>query len=382
MNVAVKATYSSAKVWLPAAAIISLLALKILASQLYTTSIGRVPAMLEEVMRSRTLLYFWSPSGYYEDLFNANRTSREQILFGSTTFVRDAFRLRRLRPNLANVTDWKATETPVNQFGYIGPNWSMIKPLNTRRVAVLGDSVPEGYGVNMDQGFIYLLADRLNAMSASQGGSQRFEFLNFSVSGYELTQMMDVALRDSPQFHPDVYLVTLTELSVHRGWDSHLVYLIKSGIDLRYEFLKDVARRANVQSTDSEAVLSAKLAPYRMEIISRSLLEMKRNADEEGAQFVVVLAPTLEDADIAGRRFAGIPEMLSTINVGYIDLSDVFMHLLDKESVRQSRTDVHPNIEGHRMIADALFDRLSANRSLWAEVTGAARDRSLDAPRR
>jgi lysophospholipase L1-like esterase len=377
MSATVKGTYSSPKALFPAVTIILLLAMKIFSSHLYATPIGRFPAMMTEVMRSRTLLYFWAPSGYYEDLFNANRTSREQILFGSTTFVRDAYRLRRLRPSMANVTDWKATDTPVNEFGYIGPNWSTTKPSNMRRVAVLGDSVPEGYGVNMDQGFIYLLANRLNQIR----GVQRFEVLNFSVSGYELTQMMDVALRDTPQFHPDVYLVTLTELSVHRGWDSHLVYLIKSGIDLRYEFLNEVAQRANLRSTDSEAVLSAKLAPYRMEIIRKSLLEMKRNADQQGAQFIVVLAPTLEDADIAKRRFNGIPELLSSMDLSFVDLSDVFMPVLDRESVRQSRTDVHPNIEGHKMIADALFERLNSKRDLWIDMAGEPSDRSQNAPR-
>ncbi|HEY2472127.1 MAG TPA: GDSL-type esterase/lipase family protein [Terracidiphilus sp.] len=378
MTATAKVRYSSLAALLPAAAIILLLALKVFANQLYSTSIGRFPAMMVEVMRSRTLLYFWSPSGYYEDLFNSNRTSREQILFGSTTFVRDAFRLRRLRPNLTNVTDWKATDTPVNQFGYIGPDWSITKPLDTRRVAVLGDSVPEGYGVNMNQGFVYLLANRLNEAPASQPSPQ-FEVLNFSVSGYELTQMMDVAARDTPQFHPDVYMVILTELSVHRGWDSHLVYLIKSGIDLRYDFLRDVVRRADARQTDSEAVLSAKLAPYRMEIIRKSLLEMKQTADQHGAQFIIVLAPTLEDADIARRRFAGIPELLSSMNVGFIDLSDIFMPMLDRESVRQSRTDVHPNIAGHRMICDALFAQLHANHDLWTQLTGVASSRFPDA---
>ena len=38
---------------------------------MYATALGRFPAMMIEVMASRTLLLAWSPAGYYEDLFNA-----------------------------------------------------------------------------------------------------------------------------------------------------------------------------------------------------------------------------------------------------------------------------------------------------------------------
>ncbi len=339
---------------LPTITIIALVALKSLAAPLYATLLGRFPAMMIEVMSSRTIIYFWSPAGYYEQLFNAGRFNRQQNLFGSTTFVPDAFRLRRLTPNLANVTDWNATNTPVNRFGYIGPQWSLAKQPDTHRVAVLGDSVPEGYGVNMNQGFIHLLEDRLNETSGSQGSAQRFEILNFSVPAYELTQMIDVAVRDVPQFHPDVYILVLTELSVSRGWDSHLIYLVQSGIDLRYDFLREFVNRANARETDDEPTLSAKFAPFRMPIIRQAILTLKACAEQHGAQFLVVLSPTVEDADIAQRRFKGIPELLSSMHITFIDLSDTFTQIIDRHSLRLSRANVHPSPCAHMMICDRL----------------------------
>jgi len=372
MNVSRARMHSLRTALLPTTLIAALVMLKIVASPLYATQLGRFPAMMIEVMGSRSILFFWSPAGYYEQLFSASRMSKQQILFGSSTFVPDAFRLRRLRPNLANVTDWKATDTPVNRYGYIGPNWTQAKPPGTRRVAVLGDSVPEGYGVNMDQGFVHLLADRLNNATASQAPGQRFEFLNFSVSGYELTQMMDVAARDVPQFHPDVYVVVLTELSTYRGWDSHLIYLVQSGVDLRYEFLRQYVKLANAQKTDDEATMSAKFAPYRMAIIRQALLTMQADAEQQGAKFLVVLLPTVEDADIAERRFAGVPQLLASSNIKFIDLSDTFTGTLNRESMRLTQTDVHPNPIGHVMICDKLYAKLRTDRDAWSELVGTA----------
>ena len=283
---------------LPMITIILLLALKSIATPMYATALGRFPAMMIEIMASRTLLFAWSPSGYYEDLFNAGHINRQQILFGNTTFVPDAYRLRRLRPNLANVTDWRATNTSTNRFGYIGPEWSIAKSPETRRVAVLGDSVPEGYGVNGDQGFVYLLSNRLNETAISQGSTQRFEFLNFSVSAYHLTQMLDVALQDVPQFHPDVYVVMLTELSVYRSWDTHLIYLEQSGVDLKYDFLRQVVSK-QMPSNPIMTHLECEISALRMSIIGQTLMKMKSNAEQHQAQFLVVLLPAVEDADIS-----------------------------------------------------------------------------------
>lgn len=348
--------------------IIMLAAFKRLAVPLYATAPGRFPAKIIEIMGSRSILFDWSPAGYYEDLFAGNRPDKRQIWFRTSTFIPDDFRIRRLRPNLRNVTDWQAEDTPVNRFGYIGPDWSISKPANIRRVAVLGDSVPEGFGVNMNQGFIHLLENRLNQAMTSRQSSERFEFLNFSVSGYHLTQMMDVALNDTQQFQPDAYMAVLTELSVYRGWDTHWVYLAQSGVDPKYEFLREAQSRANAQKSDDEAVLSAKFAPFRTSIISQTIAGMQKYAEAHGAQFVVVLLPAVEDVDIAKRRFIGMPELLSSMKVTFVDLSDTFTPLLDRESIRLSRTDVHPNPLGHRIICDSLYAKLRANADAWSKL--------------
>jgi len=353
---------------LPVITIIVLVVLKGMAAPMYTTATGRFPAMMVEVMASRTLLIFRAPAGYYEDLFRANRPDWGRV--GVTKFVPDAFRIRRFRPNLTTVADSPKIISPTNRFGYTGPDWPLIKHPGTRRIAVFGDSITQGFGLSLDQTFVSLLASRLNADRAPD--RQQFEFLNFAVPSYQFPGIMDVALQDAPQFQPDVYVLMLTELSVYRSWDNHLMYLAQTGVDPKYDFVRKIIGDANARQTDDATTLNAKFAPYRMSMIRQTILEMKTNSEQHHAQFLVVLVPGVEDADISRQRFAGIPELLSSMNTTYIDLSDTFTGSLDRQSIRLSRIDTHPNPQGDEMIYEALYDKLRANPEAWSELVGPA----------
>ena len=94
-----------------------------------------------------------------------------------------------------------------------------------------------------------LLEDRLNQANLTPE-TQRFEILNFSVYGYNVLQMMDVALYVAPKFHPDVYLVALTHIQAGGKKAStalHLARLKLEGIDLKYDYLRQIAAQAGVQ---------------------------------------------------------------------------------------------------------------------------------------
>lgn len=352
--------------------IIVLVFLRVVSINLFTTTFGRFPAMMIEVMASRTMTFGWSPAGYYEELFVTGRFDRQLVFFKSGTFIPDTYRIRRLKPDLPKVTEWNTDYDPVNRFGYIGPQWSLSKQPNTRRVAVLGDSITEGYGVDMNQDFIYLLANRLDGIAAAQGSAQRYEFLNFAVSAYHVTQVTDVALNDVPPFHPDVYVVVLTALSVYRGWDTHLIYLAQNGIDPKYDFMKNALSQAGARSEDDEATLSAKLTPFRMSVLRQALLTMKANAEKNDAQFLVILMPSVDEADIDSRRFEEIPSFLSSMGVSFVDLSDTYAQVLDRSHIRLSETDIHPNQRGHEMICDNLYKKLRANPDAWSKLAGPA----------
>ncbi|HMD97576.1 MAG TPA: SGNH/GDSL hydrolase family protein [Terriglobia bacterium] len=324
----------------------------------YTTPLGRYPAMMLEVMRSAVR----NPgnAGYYERLFRGTGE-----VAPDPRYIHDnSFRVYRLRPNL----EQKVTGWTTNSFGLIGRECSLHRPPHTRRVALLGDSITAGFGLDdPNRTFGGLLEDRLNATKAMP---ERLEILNFAVTGYHLTQILDVTAEDVPRFEPDVYMLALTELSVFRNWDEHLVQLIQLGIDPKYDFLRETVRRAGVSRKDDSVLMYAKLAPFRLPVLRELLGEMKSHADHAHAPFLVLLVPTAEEGDLSKKRFDGIPELLALRHIRFIDLLDTFDNIADMDAFRISSTDVHPNERGHAMIFENLYAKLRARPDAWADLVG------------
>jgi lysophospholipase L1-like esterase len=331
------------------------------ANSLYATPHGRFPAVMISVMRSREMLDNPGVTGYYEMLFAATPRVGKNYIYDHS------FRMYRFKPNLT----WEHDLVSTNGFGLVGRECSERKPLHTRRIALLGDSVTVGHMVRANQTFAALLEDKLNADSAG-GPLQRFEVLNFATIAYTLPQILDVAKEEAPRFDPDVYMLDLTELSVFRSWDRHLVQLIQSGIDPKYEFLRETLRRAKVSQQDDALTLYGKLAPYRIPILWATLAEMKSNAALHHASFFVVLMPSVDPGDLSKKRFVGIRELLTSLGIPFIDTLGTFDGILQTGAIAAFPGDPHPNAQGHAMIYRNLYAELRAQPEVWNLLVGEA----------
>jgi lysophospholipase L1-like esterase len=409
-----------------------LVALKSVANFIYAVPHGRFPAMMIEMMGSQIMEFNPGIAGYYEHIFSQEATDiarpsgsptgeptetsygmlHKQLprmvigLIGSralalndeivsyyerisnrrgtdTPRLSDSLVMASDKTNSPPLGEYKHTfrvyglppETlKLNRFGFVGREWSEHKPPNTQRVVLLGDSISQGWGLDLDQTYGTLLENRLNSTHAA-GGSERFEILSLSVIGYDLTQILDVALEDAPRFEPDVYMLPVTELSVFRNWDRHLVLLTELGIDPKYEFLRETLRSAGVSENDSSDILFSKLAPFRNSVVRESLREIKAAAEKHQAQFLVVILPSVEDANLVRDRFNGVPGLLASLHITYVDLSDTFDGILNRDELRFSSTDAHPNARGHAMIANNLYVKLRANPAAWTALVGSEGER-------
>ncbi len=362
-----------------AVTLVALTALVYSAPIVYTTPHGRFPASMIALMRSRAVIYNPGVTGYYERLFGAphplfmsEKEYERWTQRAATDVIYDhSFRIRRFRPNLHRLVNGSQPQgLTTNSFGLLGPERSLHKPAHTRRAALLGDSVSQGWGVDQNKSFASLLENRLNA-SPPEGAPERFEVINFSVTGYDLTQILDVATEDVPRFEPDVYILSLTELAVFRNWCEHLAWTIRLGIDPKYDSLREIVRQSGASRSDAPLAILGKLAPFRMQAIRSIIDEIKSRAAQHHTPFFIVLMPSPEDGEMSQRRFSGIPELLSSLNVPFIDLRDTFDGILDMESLRINPFDVHPNARGHRMICNNLYAKLRARPDLWKAVAGA-----------
>ena len=304
-------------------------------------------------------------AGYYEGLDRAAGpvgmpNEKEDVLY------RGGFLRYELRPNIKR--PYAAGMRVTNSLGMSNPEYGYEKPPHTRRIALLGDSVALGpYG----QDFIRLLEDRLNQVAVTPD-IQKFQILNFAVYGYSVLQMMDVALEKAPRFHPDAYLVALSNLETmsKAGWPNHVARLVESGTDLKYPYLRQIPAQAGVRPKDRVSVIRLKLEPYRGEVMRWALKRIRDQAASEQARMIIVFVPAAIDPKFSDADFDKLHGAVDGLGVPVIDLRDAFSAVKLKDVQVIPTKDIHPNVEGHQLIFNDLYARIRANPQAWAILAG------------
>lgn len=267
-------------------------------------------------------------------------------------------------------------ETPeglfiTNSYGMADREYPLSKAPGTRRIAILGDSTTRGLGVPPESTYRALLEKRLNESSVPNGGPH-YEILNFAIDAYAFTQFPAVIER-ARAFHPDVYLVALTDLDTGPGWSYHLAQLETRGFNFKYLFLRDLMQRSGVNARQSESQVREKLAPYFVSTFRWALTEMQASAARAGAQLLVILIPDVADDQAAMEaNFSVVRSVVGELHIPCVDALDSFAGLAGIDVLRVGGYDMHPNVQGHGMICHDLYRKIAADPALWTLVTGGA----------
>jgi lysophospholipase L1-like esterase len=313
-------------------------------------------------------------AGYYEGLLNeGSRVSgMNAIITGNERFTpefwmrpgrrhRGDFLYWDMPPNLnARDPDNPRFDHVTNSHGLADKEYTLEKPPNTRRVALLGDSITRGQGAPFGTNYEFLLEDRLNEDIFAPAG-RRLEILNFAVGGYRITQLVDVALERVPPFSPDVYVLPLSELSVFRKWGEHLATLVQNGIDVKYDYLRWLVKEAGLRPSDPARTIDAKLARFRTPTLRWALSEIKAGAAANNGKLLVILLANGNDPEILEEQFTGVRELLREVDIPYIDLLDAFADVDDPRQYRVSDENTHPNERGHRHLYERLHAQIMEN---------------------
>jgi hypothetical protein len=217
-----------------------------------------------------------------------------------------------------------------------------------------------------------LLEEQLNDAHTSETVA-RYEVLNFGVGGYHITQLVEAAKVKVTPFEPDVYMVALTNLSVYRRWHGHIAALMYAGIDLKYDFLKQMIDDTGLTPADPIGVFDARLARYRIPTIRWALEEIKAHAESQGATLMVLLVPTTESPDVLAETFLGVRDVLDELDVPVVNLLQTFAGQ-DLEKIRVGAGDRHPNGAGHRLLFERLYEALQTDPSLMGIISGQRAD--------
>lgn len=326
-------------------------------------------------------------AGYYEGLINEGSRlgGMNALVANSRKFTTedprqpdrrriDDFLYYELIPN-SDVPDYLDARVryrlKTNSAGLSDQEYSRDKPPGTRRLALFGDSITRGQGAPFQENYEALLERALGAERAAAGHGP-IEILNFAIGSYSLMQMMDLAITRATAYAPDVYVIALTDRSVYRAWGHHLAVLMQDGIDLKYDYLKEVVRQAGVSGHESQGVFNAKMARHRIPTIRWSLKKVRDHARSHGASMLVLLIPTADDPALLAEEFIGVKEVLGELRVPYVDVVDTFAGMADRGPIRVAERDRHPNREGHRLLFEALQRRLPTSPGALEVVHGTA----------
>ena len=257
----------------------------------------------------------------------------------------------------------------VNARGLRGERiYAAQAPAGTFRVGVIGTGVTFGEGVEDDQVYPVQLEELLNRAPPED---LRFEVINFGVSSTTTDMAAGLLLRHDADYAPDAWIIAFgvndalpmfgRPIETFRADLDHLVATVE-GLDKTTLFLVEPANTFYPWMAEYEAYMQV----FRREVGGRMPV-----LDAAGLLDCHELADGLrleqrEDSQRLVRYRDGQPQILLEVPftpvAGRPSVSQVVYDYLDEHEVflRTFITDVHMNAYGHRVLAEALGEWLSA----------------------
>jgi hypothetical protein len=273
-----------------------------------------------------------------------------------------------------------------NSHGMRDREYTVEKPPVTFRVAVLGSSIDMGWGVDVDETYVNLLEDWLNAHAEKRGVRRRYQVLNFAVAAYSPLQRLESYRRKAREFRPDLVIYSATMLDT-RLMEIHLSDLFRGHADLNYDYLRAAVAQAGLTDYDTELdaddrlvhkdSFKRKLRPLYWPIYDATLGALAADCRSEGVALACMVIPRVGKADSPEARadtVARLRAIAAHHAVPMLDLSGTFDGQ-DPAQFEIAAWDDHPNALGHRRLflalARALVDEPDLYQLVFPDVAGA-----------
>lgn len=305
--------------------------------------------------------------GYYEGLTDVNRFNTELwelyakrpdgwVDIRKTEAARetDTYIQYELRPNVSII--YKGAPFQTNRWGMRDKHYSLEKPENTFRAALIGDSRAMGYGVADPEIFEGLLEERLNKEvdSAFEG----FEILNFGVADYKPIQRLIVIEQKALAFKPDalIFIAHFDDFELR-----HLAEAVKKGTKIPFAEIEEIVAKSGAEKSMALAEIRRRLDVYEDEVMALAYNRLAAIERETNIPVIWVYLPSVKqytaEENAQRLKLAALAEKAGFIS---IDLSGMFDGE-DLSSLWVAEWDYHPNARGNRLIADRLFERMTAD---------------------
>lgn len=296
----------------------------------------------------------------------------------------------------------------INSHGMRDLERSRSKAPGTYRIACIGDSICQGFGIPREEAFPARLETHLNGRVRRQGSNvSRFEVLNFGVPGYSIEQIVEHLRVNVARFEPDavVYGYCLNDpqeqslelASISRGasgedprfWAGLRAWIGPRLSWSRLFLLVDHAVRSHAPSASDDgadtnqeadpqvaAFRRGNLPAYlewlhsdegRWQRVEQGLSDLAATARTMRVPVLVAVFPELDVLDeypIAATH----GRLVDAIQAQGVFACDLLRPFQSKRDIREERIDpLHPGPVGHDLAAAMMAERLIAA-DLWPIV--------------
>lgn len=269
----------------------------------------------------------------------------------------------QMRPN--NKFEVMGFEALTNSVGLRDQEYSIEKPVNTYRVAIVGDSVTFGLGVKQEEGYPEVLEKKLQLALPHKN----VEVINFGIPAYNGQQKLAMIAERAVEYNPDIIVfghliddmghASVTSLPI----PTFLAQALNKHSYLFSCFRKKTLEKFSMLNNTPYKMLFHEHSPawkaYRDEVVS-GLVTIKR---ERNIPILVVMLPVLVGREkLAEDGIVDIHHFLSA-NFESAGLASIdILSLARNKNMDQYRIKVndlyHPNAAGHELIAQAIFEAL------------------------
>ncbi len=292
--------------------------------------------------------------GYYEPLADLGRRldrPRGEAApdFGPLTLAVADVREYVLKPGVR--ARHRGASWSTNARGMRDRDHAVLKPASTYRIALVGDSIGAGWGVDDDQGFEPRAERALDARSRA-GGGPAVEILNHAVPGLAPGQRWEHFGREGWAEGPD--LVAFEGTPADFGWDDRkLRSLLARGVGWDAPSYRDALLAAGARPGEDEDGYKRTLKPHRDAILLGVYRRVVLDCHARGIPALWLLIPRVgKPALPADRdRLAGLARAAGFDRV--VDLAGAFDGL-EPASLAIGPDDFHPNALGHALLAPRL----------------------------
>jgi lysophospholipase L1-like esterase len=240
-------------------------------------------------------------------------------------------------------------DVSINSDGFRDEEYS-VERNQSYRIAVLGDSLTFGWGVEKEDTFEVLLEEMLSETRPT-------EMINFGHGNYNTQQQVNLFKEKGLKYNPDkvvvFYFINDAEVTPVRSswlWISRL-----RSVTFLWSRVRGLLSRAapgqtfqtfysDLYQDDQPGFIAVK----------ESFIELQGITEQHGVQLQVIMLPELHDLENYPftAEYAKVETFLMNNNIPVIDLTESFAGYQNPEGLWVAPDDAHPNALAHRMIAE------------------------------